>query len=301
MLPSSVVEKTCVRGDQGQVRRGDGSTCAPEELQSGSFFPSEWFSDTLQQRQPSEAWAGFEMDGLEELMKEVEKSNHRPSLAAKKLPKTSQSESLISIEPAADTRREDETETEEIEFVTEQLREFMIDIADQEVQSQVNQSLSTIKYERFVQYYLERANLSQYSIDAELSRMNFTVTYQHIQTSNKQEIVDTFSQTQLDDLWRFANQSVYADLLVAVQHYYNNTDLLISTVASASSLWVNLDERIFEACCTFDFVVESDAVAKGRLKLGSIDGWVKINLRQRHLQLFVNSPRIPVVFDDDVR
>jgi hypothetical protein len=239
------------------------------------------------------------MDGLEELMKEVEKSNHRPLPTSKKQITKSQSESLTP-QVVVETKWKDE-ELEEIEFVTEQLREFIIDIADQTIQSQVNKSLTTIRYERFVQYYLEHANLSQYSIDAELNRMNFIVTHQHTQTSSKHEIIDIFSQTQLDDLWRFANQSVYADLLVAVQHYYNNSDLLISTVASASSLWVNLDERTFEACCTFDFVVESDAVAKGRLKLGSIDGWIKINLRQRSLELFVNSPQIPVVFDDDMR
>jgi hypothetical protein len=243
------------------------------------------------------------MDGLDELMREmaVEKTKNTKRvvpLTAERSDSSSASSAPISSSPLNEIT---ERNKEEIEFVAQQLKDFMIDIADDEIQRLVNDSLrSQIKYERFIQYYLENANLSHYSIETELNRMDFTVTHQQKKTFDKNEILDIFYETRLDDLWRFANQSVYADLLVAIQHYYNNSELLISTVASSSRLFVNLDERSFEACCLFDFVVESDAMATNRLKLGSIEGWLRINLQRKSLEQFVNSPRIPVVFDDDI-
>lgn len=247
------------------------------------------------------------MDGLDELLREMEvtKTKNEQKEASLPIKRSSASAPHVSTSPmTASTEAASPVEIqnmEEVEFVAQQLKDFMIDIADEEIQSLVNKSLRTqIKYERFLLYYLENANLSQYSMETELNRMDFTVTHKQQKTTHKNEILDVFEETRLDDLWRFANQSVYADLLVAIQHYYNNSELLISTVASSSRLFVNLDERSFEACCIFDFVVESDATATHRLKLGSIEGWLRVNLRRKSLEQFVNSPRIPVVFDDDI-
>jgi hypothetical protein len=237
------------------------------------------------------------MDGLDDLMKDIEKSKTEKT---KQEVKKNDSQKAAATTQANIHHKEKTVDNREIERVVQQLSNVMIDLADPSVRESINTKLSKIKYSKFIEYYLENAKLSQYSVETELNRMDFTVRYEGQETSDKTEIADIFYDTRLDDIWRFANQSIYADLYIALEAYKRRQDN-ISIAAISSRFIVNIDERNFTAESRFDVVVMNEQSVNGKLKFGSVTGKLIVSLQDRTLQQFIDPPTICVVFDDDLR
>mmetsp|Transcript_16536 Transcript_16536/g.24875 ORF Transcript_16536/g.24875 Transcript_16536/m.24875 type:complete len:375 (+) Transcript_16536:32-1156(+) len=233
------------------------------------------------------------MDGLDTLLKDIEKSK-----------KTTSIRKSTSVSSRADSSDLDTslTVTHEVEDVLNSFKSFMIDLADTDMRDRINCELdrSTV-YSKFIMYYLENAKLSHYTIDTELNRMDFKVIYNGTETTNREEIGDIFYETRLDDIWRFANQSIYADVYIGIENYYKNRDLNISCTASKSMFVVNIDEKAFEARCSFDMVAQSNKAPNDRLKLATIDGVIELSMLNRTIVQWIEAPCISVVFDDDLR
>ena len=163
----------------------------------------------------------------------------------------------------------------------------------------VNQELSYISFRKFLQYYQESDHLAEYTIQTELSRMVFSVTYQGLTTSNKQEIEDIYYETPFEDVWRMANQSIFADILVALQKRYLRSDLSISIVSLSSSFDIQLETQRLEASSRFVVTVPT---AKGmeRLQLSSFAANISVDLKARGVSQRIASPELKVVFDDQI-
>lgn len=98
----------------------------------------------------------------------------------------------------------------------------------------MNKQLTQVKFKEFISYYLENEELGRYTINAELNRMDFTVVYDGQRTADKAEVVLIYEQTPMHDLWKLANQSIYTDLLSALQHTYANPELSINIISQSS-------------------------------------------------------------------
>jgi hypothetical protein len=98
----------------------------------------------------------------------------------------------------------------------------------------VNKQLSQVKFKEFIAYYLQNDELGRYTINAELNRMDFIVVYDGQRTEDKGEVAVIYEQTPLHDLWKLANQSIYSELISALQQTYANPDLSINIISQSS-------------------------------------------------------------------
>ena len=195
-----------------------------------------------------------------------------------------------------------EPESEEhIATVVQNYKSILNDLADSSINCKINEKLSKIKYFQFIEYYLKNASLSHYSIETELSRMDFEVTFNGNTTCSKTEIEDIFWETKLRDIWRFANQSIYADVLRNLQSYFEGLHLNISAVATSSEMKLDLDDDKCMAEGFFDIVLASHSAQNHKLKIASVKGIIQLSLKQKCLKQYLEQPSIKIVFDGDLR
>ena len=121
-----------------------------------------------------------------------------------------------------------------IEEICTELKDFLFNVADSKVHEYVNKELSGLRYKDFIEYYVENEHLGKYTISTELSRMDFTVIYDGLRTSDKVTVASIYDQTPMHDLWKLANQSIYSELLAALQRTYANPELSINIVSQSS-------------------------------------------------------------------
>jgi Rieske Fe-S protein len=180
-------------------------------------------------------------------------------------------------------------------------KNILHDLADPKVNEKVNYALDRISYAAFVQYYQENAALSDYSMEKELNRMNYCVTLDGVTTSDKDEILDFYWETRLDDIWRYANQSIYADLLMNIMSYFQGLNLNLNVQLSDSSFELNMDDEIFGAVALFDVILESNEVENHKLVIATITGHILLNLGECTVVQRLDQPSINVVFDSQLR
>ena len=237
------------------------------------------------------------MDGLDDLMRDVAMS----STATRRMKHESR-KGLSQNSAVAVTQSQEATDidTREIEKLVKELTAFMIDIADPQIRNEINSKLSSINYSKFEDYYLRNAKLSHYSLERELGRMDFRVLYNGQDTTNKEEIGDIFYETRLDDIWRFANQSIYADLYHGLDEI-KQKQTHISIVATASQFTIDITGRSLVADSTYDVVVMCEGLVKERLRLATIQGRVEVQLAHKRLRQHIDPPCMCIVFDEELR
>jgi hypothetical protein len=235
------------------------------------------------------------MEGLDDMIKNM------TTTVAPSAPKKSPSN--LASPKCTNTNEQNYTiETEEnIAAVLQSYKSILNDLADSKINDGINNVLSRIRYANFVEYYLENASLSNYSIESELNRMDFEVTYHGTTTTCKTTIQDFFWETKLHDVWRFSNQSVYADVLKNLQCYFEGLDLNISAMASTSIFCLNLDDNLFSARGLFDIVLESHSLKDHRLKIATIAANIEVSIKHKTLRQWLEQPKIEMVFDEDLR
>ena len=183
------------------------------------------------------------------------------------------------------------------------LKTFMCDLADPGVRDQINKQLATIRYSKFIDYYLGRnsTDLSVYSIEKELDRMQFTVTCDGSTVNNVDSIVAIYHQHSSHRVWRLSNQSIYADILLALQQHFVRPELCVAVIATSSSFFLDLGAQTVRAVSTFLMVTVKDREGKERLEIGTTKGMVDVDLLNETVVQCIETPRMCMVFDDDLR
>jgi hypothetical protein len=187
--------------------------------------------------------------------------------------------------------------------VLARLQAYQQDLADSSVRDRINGELSRNSFETFMAYYYrDRTNqLSQYTVAKELERNTYKVTFDGRTTDDKDAIVHIHSTTSASPVWLVANQSIYVDLLVALQQTFVRPELSISVAATSSAFSVDLDRRTVRADCRFLVVTLKDASGNAKLELGSAEGVVVVDLAHETVVQRVETPSMSMVFDDDLR
>ena len=174
-------------------------------------------------------------------------------------------------------------------------------MADPIIRDHVNVQLAAIPYRAFIDYYAKGNGLSAYSITKELDRMQFSVTFRGQTVTAVESILALHEQQPYATVWRLANQSIYADILIALQQHLVRPELSISIVATTSNFIIDMDQNTVRAESKFLIVTVKDTSGNDRLELGSIDGFVYVDLTEERVEQSVQSPTMRFVFDDDLR
>jgi len=191
-----------------------------------------------------------------------------------------------------------EESEENIASVIQVYKNILNDLADPKINEKVNETLSRISYTTFVQYYQENASLSDYTMEKELDRLNFSVTYDGSTTDSKLKIKDIYWETRLDDMWRYANQSLYADLLMNLMSYFHDLFLNISVVIEDCNFELNLDTGEFKAMAIFDIILESNG---SKVSVANVTGHILLHLEECTVEQRLETPCMNVIFDSQLR
>ena len=215
-------------------------------------------------------------------------------------PSTAPSSSSSSTAATAAAEASREAHVRKVEV---RLKTFMCDLADPGVRDQINKQLAAIHYSKFIDYYLGRksTDLSSYSIEKELDRMKFTVTCDGSTVNNVDAIVSIYQQYPDSAVWKLANQSIYADILLALQQHFVRPELCVAVVATTSSFFLDLGAQTVRAVSTFLIVTVKDREGKERLEIGTTESTVDVNLLSETVSQSIETPHMCMVFDDDLR
>jgi hypothetical protein len=198
---------------------------------------------------------------------------------------------------------------EEVACVSTQLRNLLLDLADESIRTKVNDQLMRTSFESFIAYYQERReSLVEYTLKKELPRMSVIVEHDldgwEAETSEAGEIVSVYESQPHALVWALGNQSLFAGLYLALQRSYILPLHLgpgLASVSDSNRLRMRLsrDAEWADMECTFKFLAANDAVAgTGRLELGSITGRVRVDIRAGTLQQELREPHLNMCFDE---
>jgi hypothetical protein len=236
-----------------------------------------------------------------------------------------------------------EVENEErIEEILLSLKEFQRDLADISVLDKINRRLSSISFDQFCAYYDDANNsnsghsnkLAQYTIETELKRMKFSVLFDGIVYNTEDSIINVFERTYSHDLWKMANQSIYAELLLSLQKQFFRQDLCISFVSTESVFAIDLDMGTLHTQSSFRIMTMSEDAAtkkdrsrstsnsnsrsgsvtpttpvlastprtpRNTLELASISGEIRVDVQRQTLLQRVYNSALQMVFEADLR
>lgn len=209
---------------------------------------------------------------------------------------------------------ESQYQEEDILMVMNELKELQTDMIDPSVRESLNGKLHrAAMFDKFVEYYEKSEKLGHYTIETELHRNEFIVKCEDgHEERGRLEIVDMFKNSQHKFIWRFANQSIWAEILIALQssHFFRQ-DLSISIVSTQSRFVIDLSgEGMLLATSNFmimtatsrNYADASSPCLHGKLSLGEITGEVVVDLNKRVVRLSLPHPPVPnMVLDPDLR
>ena len=191
----------------------------------------------------------------------------------------------------------------EEEYVS-RLREFVFDIADPKSIRKINDDLSdaVFNFAQSKSYYEEKKiQLHQYSVTQELNRNHYVVIDQDgRKIEDKKKIRKIALGHKKDIIFHYANQSLFADLLKAIQ------DRLILPHDPDSSLSVSIknDSTSFELYTTKKHQLRASSVfsirTMGEVVFGTITGTINVDVRTEQIQCKVEPFRLNMLFDDKI-
>ena len=191
------------------------------------------------------------------------------------------------------------------ERMVSRLREFVFDIADPKSIRKINDDLSdaVFNFAQSKSYYQEKKKrLYEYSITQELRRNNRYVVIDEDgkKIEDKKKIKNIALDHEKDMIFHYANQSLFADLLKAIQ----NRLILPNDPDSSLSVSIKNDSTSFElymtkkhqlrACSIFSIRTMGDVV------FGTITGTIDVDVRTEQIQCKVQPFRLNMLFDDKI-
>jgi hypothetical protein len=265
------------------------------------------------------------MEGLDALLQDIQPTGRRKQTHARTQPAPAPVPAPAAAEeedwdwdedaeppPAASAARggrqdpspgEGEGEGEEdaaVLHMEEELRLFLADVADPSVGARLQEHLCAQPFRAFIQYYLATPSLAEYTVTNELGRMDYSVTYAGHTSSDKTHILAMYESTKLSDVWRLANQSIYADAVFAVQELYLSPELTVTLRSSSSRFALDLDRSRCTAAGTFSFSAPLSLDGDKR-HFASMDILIEVDLLARAVRHVVHAPVLQIVFDADLR
>ena len=213
-----------------------------------------------------------------------------------------------SVNPHRQRSEEEDKYKDQINEIEVALKEFLLNLADSNVRDYVNSELSCTSYRKFMDYYLQRDRMGEYSIRAELNRMDFEVIYDGKKTTDRLEITAIYESCPLHDLWKLANQSIYSEIITVLQRIFGDPSLSLRIASTSSSFCINFDENRLSAESNFEFLTLQDLSFRplnkkpsDRLVLACMKGAINVDIKNRHVNQAVETPEISIVFDDELR
>jgi hypothetical protein len=151
--------------------------------------------------------------------------------------------------------------------------------------------------------------------------MKFSVQYEGNVYNTEDAIVSVFDRTRLNDIWKMANQSIYAELLLGLQKQFFRQELCISFVSTESVFCIDLDMGTLHTQSSFRIMTMTEESgsqscsrstsgtptastprsARNSLELASIAGEIRIDTRRRTLIQRVYNTALHMVFEADLR
>ena len=184
--------------------------------------------------------------------------------------------------------------------IVQQFKDFFIELTDELVREKINKSLDHLEFDLFINYYVKNVSLSNYTIEREMSRMKFEVFHQSILYKGKEDILSIFEKESQSLLWRFANQSIYAEIVNAIQVHFPIQELHISVTSTSTLFQINFDSNSLYTESIFAFQIPS-ATTNQKIKIADIIGVVEVFLDTRILKQYLKSLSLQVIFDAQLR
>ncbi|CAN0140421.1 unnamed protein product, partial [Ectocarpus fasciculatus] len=206
-----------------------------------------------------------------------------------------------------------------------ELRSYLENLADPSVRQKINQELTKCDFASLTRYYDGRDDLATYTLDTELQRMRYAVVTEDGRRLGEDEregvepeqegdggggggggasVVREFLAGRVGDaMLRMANQSIFADMLEAIQGRLLRPDLEISVISRDCEFFLDFSRGVLEARSLF----EVSTVGGGgpgepeTLEMAQIKGTACVDTRTQTCTQRLLSPQLRMVFDDAMR
>lgn len=188
------------------------------------------------------------MDGLDALLREAtlaREEEERKNTEKKREGKSSQrnhdlNQLMIQVQTAGR-----EPQSESVKVMLRQLKDYLHLLLDPSVLDSISNKVQQRGFSDLEAYCHSNPGLVKYTMDCELERMHYTVITRDgnrirgpaaIRALHAQEVPTGVEAV----LWSLSNQSLFADVISAVQPYWMDTDLSISVSALTCSFDIDL-------------------------------------------------------------
>eukprot|EP00903_Cladosiphon_okamuranus_P012183 g11426.t1 len=205
-----------------------------------------------------------------------------------------------------------------------ELQKYLEDLADPSVREEINQELTKRGVSSLARYYDGRDDLAAYTLDTELRRMKYSIVAEDgrrvggaVDASGSGSgqggdgggapggtaVREFLSGRRGSDMLRMANQSIFADMLEAIQGRLLRPDLEISVISRDCEFSLDFSKGVLEAHSLF----EVSTVGNGRpgapetLEIAQIKGTVCLDTENQVCSQRLLSPQLRMVFDDAMR
>ncbi|KAL1510484.1 hypothetical protein AB1Y20_006789 [Prymnesium parvum] len=177
------------------------------------------------------------------------------------------------------------------------LKTYIQLLLDPAVLDTISRELDARSFADVEAYCASNPQLARYTMEHELRRMRYHVTTPSGGAfSDPSAIRELYFQREPTDgerlLWAMSNQSLFADLIGAVQPHWMDPDLSISVRASHSSFAIDLrpENLTLEASCTLSICTLG--AGDQPLELGVSTAAINVDLQRKSLRQSLEKPRL---------
>ncbi|CAM9295241.1 unnamed protein product [Laminaria digitata] len=188
-----------------------------------------------------------------------------------------------------------------------ELQKYQEDLADPSVREEINKELESRQFSSLAEYYDGKSELASYTLETELPRMSYSVVTEEGDRFGDEEEADRvrefLSGRKEHPMLRMANQSIFADMLEAVQGRLFRPDLEISVISRDCEFSLDFSNGTMEARSLFGVstVGCGEPGARETLEIGQIKGVASVDTLNKVSSQRLFSPQLRMVFDDDMR
>jgi len=200
----------------------------------------------------------------------------------------------------------------EVERYTKQVRSYCEQLLDETVLDSIERTLAAHTFGSLEAHYEQRPELAAFTLTHELRRLDYAVVssagaapvtspdeIERLLPLDAPPLADASSPEHF--LCRCANQSLFAELLAALQAAWHTPALMTSVRASSCRFTLELHAKRLRA--EVQLAVSTLGAGDAPLDLASCDACVGVDLGSRTLTQTVRKPRLHecVVFDEQLR